>query len=237
VGMNQMIQHLQWDSVFFENKIGKIDFNKNTNLNELLNTAKNTGYQLIYGFCNENLFVEENILNHFNGKLVDRKVLFEKIAEKTKEQTVAVSEYNDDLITPELETLAYESGRYSRFYLDDNFSKEEFYKMYKIWIENSIKRQIADHVFVVEENNQIIGMVTLKIGEEKGEIGLMAISPDAQGKGYGRALLSVCEKQLKTNNILKLEVPTQLNNKNACMFYEKCGFSIKSITNIYHFWL
>ena len=34
-----------------------------------------------------------------------------------------------------------------------------------------------------------------------------------------------------------IEVPTQYDNKQACRFYEACGFQIKSITNIYHFWL
>ena len=34
-----------------------------------------------------------------------------------------------------------------------------------------------------------------------------------------------------------IEVPTQYDNKQACRFYEVCGFQVKSITNIYHFWL
>jgi dTDP-4-amino-4,6-dideoxy-D-galactose acyltransferase len=43
--------------------------------------------------------------------------------------------------------------------------------------------------------------------------------------------------KLIESNIFTLEVPTQLDNIQACRFYEKCGFQIKEIKNIYHFWL
>ena len=80
-------------------------------------------------------------------------------------------------------------------------------------------------------------MVTLKIDKEKGHIGLIAVSPDTQGKGYGKALIDSCENELLNKGYYKLEVSTQIDNKQACLFYEKCGFKIKDITNIYHFWL
>ena len=80
-------------------------------------------------------------------------------------------------------------------------------------------------------------MATLKITADKGVIGLIAVSPLSQGKGYGHILNDACCNELIMRNINTIEVATQKDNKSACRFYEKCGFSVQSVTNIYHFWL
>ena len=78
---------------------------------------------------------------------------------------------------------------------------------------------------------------TIKITDGKGVIGLIAVSPLSQGKGYGQILNDACCNELSQLNIKILEVATQMDNAGACRFYEKCGFSVQSVTNIYHFWL
>ena len=234
---NRKIEYLSWDSDFFNKKIGRILTENTDNLTQILEDAKSANYQLVYVFGNKDFFVAEEILTQFSGKLIDRKVSFEKNIENAQERPVFISEYTSNELTAELEELAYISGEYSRFKLDKKFETNDFYRMYKIWIENSVKRKIADNVFVAKENDTIKGMVTLKVGKEKGQIGLIAVSPDTQGKGYGKALISACENELLSKEVYKLEVPTQIDNQQACLFYEKCGFQVKDITNIYHFWL
>ena len=234
---SEKIQYLAWDSDFFKIKTGRIWIANSDHLAFLLKEAKNTNYQLIYVFGNKDFFVGNDILMQFNGKLVDKKVLFEKEVENKKQFTVVVSEYTHDELIAELAELAYISGEFSRFKLDKNFQKDDFYRMYTIWIDHSVKRKIADNVFVVKENGKIKGMVTLKNEDKIGQIGLIAVAPDTQGKGYGKALISACEKELHKKGIVKMNVTTQLDNIQACQFYGKCGFHIKDITNIYHFWL
>jgi ribosomal protein S18 acetylase RimI-like enzyme len=235
--MNSEIQYLKWDSGFFEKKIGRIDIENNDDLKTLLNVAKNADYQLVYVFGNEVFYAEEEILRKFNGHLADRKVVYHKEIKTITETPIFVFEYENNILTSELEELAYQSGEYSRFKLDKNFGEEVFYSMYKTWMEKSVKKQMADHVFVIKENELIKAMITLKTDAGNGDIGLFAVSSDVQGKGYGKALVVACEKELLSKNIAKLKFPTQLANKNACSFYEKYGFTIHSITNIYHFWL
>ena len=234
--IDNKIEYLAWDSDFFQKKIGQVSVDNSDNIINILEEAKKTGFQLIYLFGNSNFFVDKEILKQFNGKLVDIKVLFEKNLDINKIQTFVDLEYKSNILTSDLEQLAYISGEYSRFKLDKNFQKDDFYRMYKIWIENSVKHKIADKVFVVKENDEIKGMVTLKIYSTRGHIGLLAIAPDSQGKGYGKMLISACENELLRKGIFKLEVPTQLHNS-AIKFYEKCDFLIEKVTNIYHFWL
>jgi dTDP-4-amino-4,6-dideoxy-D-galactose acyltransferase len=234
---NEKIKYLIWDSDFFKKKIGQISVGNSDNLVSILQKIKEVNYQLIYVSGNKDFFINDDILKQFNGKLVGKKVLFEKNLESKKEQTSFVTEYTSDELIFDLEQLAYISGKYSRFKLDKNFLKEDFCRMYRTWIENSVKHKIADKVFVTKEKDSIKGMVTLKIDDEKGYIGLIAVSTSMQGKGYGKALISACENELLHRGVFKLEIPTHADNIQACKFYEKCGFELKQISNIYHFWL
>ena len=234
---NEQIEYLSWDSDFFEKKIGRIYANQISNLDNILSEAQRANYQLVYVFGDKDYFIDDNILKRFSGHLADRKVLYEKKTIGTKENLSFISEYKEDGLVPELEQLAYDSGKFSRFKRDKNFRKDDFYRMYKIWMENSVKKQMADNIFVVIENGIVKGMVTLKIKNEKGHIGLIAVSPDVHGKGYGKALINACENKLFANGILSIDVPTQADNISACKFYEKCGFQLKDINNIYHFWI
>jgi len=234
--IDNKIEYLPWDSDFFQKKIGQVFVDNSDNIINILEKAKKTNFQLIYLFGNNNFFVDKEVLKQFNGKLVDIKVLFGKNLDINKNQTFVDLEYKSNILTFDLEQLAYISGEYSRFKLDNNFQKDDFYRMYKIWIENSVKHKIADKVFVIKENDAIKGMITLKILNTKGHIGLIATALDSQGKGYGKMLISACENELVSRGIFKLEVPTQLHNS-AIKFYEKCDFLIEKVTNIYHFWL
>jgi dTDP-4-amino-4,6-dideoxy-D-galactose acyltransferase len=232
---NSKIEYMAWDSDFFNKKIGRIFVENSTDLGELLSCAQQQNYKLIYVFGASDYFPEEKNLEKFDGKLVDRKVLYEKHLIKVLPISNDIEKYEKSKLTLELETLAYLSGEFSRFRLDENFDDEDFYRMYKTWIEKSLTKQMADNVFVVLQNGIHKGLATLKINKETGYIGLIAVAPDMQGNGYGRKLLYACEKELFAQNIFLLEVSTQLNNIQACCFYEKCGFVIKSVTNIYHF--
>ena len=201
-----------------------------------MKSAKKDGYDLIYVLGSNNLCFPSDILSKFGGKLVDRKVQYtKKITNITSENIV--SEYDSLELSKPLEQLAYESGIYSRFRIDDQFQETDFYRLYKEWITKSVERKIADKVYVIKEDNAVCGMATLKIDTNKGEIGLIAVSDLHQGKGYGKLLINACCNELKRQDIDTIEVPTQFANKNARLFYGKCGFSVKSITNVYHFWL
>ena len=80
-------------------------------------------------------------------------------------------------------------------------------------------------------------MVTLKIKDKTAHIGLITTLPCYQGKGLGRQLINRCVATAIENKCSRLEVATQFDNKQACLFYQVCGFNLLSITNIYHFWL
>lgn len=228
---------LRWDSDFFNKKIGRIEVKSDyVNLVENLEKAFKKQYDLVYVFGNKNTDIPNQILEKFNGKLVDRKITFAaQIEDLQTKNTVGIKEFeekNGNL----LYNLAYLSGQYSRFRLDKNLEIENFKRLYREWVDKSVSHQIAKKVFIYEENGQTKGMITLGVKEKVANIGLIAVDEALHGKGIGMSLIDACVRYCKAENIITLDVPTQLDNAQACKFYEKCGFTEKSVQNIYHFW-
>ncbi len=114
------LEYLQWDSEFFNRKIGRIIYNEpeEKNLKNFIKKAKSEHYQLLYVFSPENLYISESILAEFSGKLVDRKVLyFQNLMNERQEHDLdMVIEYPETEISEDLQSLAYLSGAHSRFF-------------------------------------------------------------------------------------------------------------------------
>lgn len=233
------IEYLTWDSKFFQKKIGRviIDFEKRKMVSSLLEESSYRNYQLIYLYSPEYLFLENDILERFHGKFIDEKIIYRLNFQDDPCLSNEVEEYTSFELTNGLEELAYLSGTYSRFLTDKNFASGDFYKLYHLWITKSIQKEMADKIYIVRESGKIVGMVTLKKVNNVGKIGLIATFENVHGKGYGRKLIEACKKSLADDLIYNLDVTTQKANQQACLFYEKCGFSKISINNVYHFWL
>jgi dTDP-4-amino-4,6-dideoxy-D-galactose acyltransferase len=215
------VEYLPWDSEFFGFKVGRV------NISDYFSVSS-CGYRLIYGFSS----FEVNIKN---GRLVDRKVTFcASVGEKRDACLSIIPAY---IVTPKLYSLALQSGHYSRFKVDDTFPQGAFERMYSLWMERSINREIAKDVLMYEENGEEIGFVTL--GEKNGrlDIGLLAVDELHRSKGVGAKLIDAAVNAAKEWGYSEIQVVTQLDNSRACEFYEKCGFKKVSVEYIYHIWV
>lgn len=234
------LEHIEWDSHFFDLEIGRIICNNNVDESELkatINIAKQN-YSLLYVVTPENNELNIKFVTDNGGKLVDKKIVYMlDIGDNNIESYSNIYDITGDKLNDNLLELTYLSGQYSRFLLDKQMPVNAFERLYQEWIEKSLSRELADKVFVYSEDDKILGFITIRIKENIGEIGLIAVSELVQGKRIGSKLIDTCINYLKQNSINQLTVPTQLPNNLACKFYEKYGFKKLSITNIYHFWL
>lgn len=230
------IEYLQWDSGFFNKKIGRVNVaaGEIVAVEALLAEARQMDYRLLYIFSYNELKTAGHSTEVPRPVLVDRKIVYDKVISDADRSNNSLPEYTGLKPAKELEELAYLSGGFSRFRLDANFTDDDFRRLYGVWISKSVSKEMADHVFVAEESGRAVGMVTLKEYEGTGHIGLIAVSSEVQGKGYGKMLINTCFNTLLDRGLNYIEVPTQMANIPACRFYEKCGFSVKSITHIYH---
>jgi putative wavS protein len=223
------IKYLQWDSDFFNKKIGELS------PNEAIKVPFNLtqDYDLIIIKKNQDFSCE---IDGYEKTFEETKILFEKKLSFDNINEIIIEDTDFQNKPPEdFYDLAYESGKYSRFKLDLNL-KNKFQDIYKKWVDNSLNKTFAEKVFYIHSEDTINGFVTLQRDGNTAKIGLIAVNPNFQGKGIGTKLLQAAEYYAIKNNMDKMLIPTQKENILACNFYKKNGYSVKEETIIKHYW-
>ena len=226
-----MINYLDWDSNFFEKKIGEFSISSEDDLN-----LECVEFDLVYVKQKEDFHVE---IPNFKQSYSENKVVYSKKLSKSQiglELNPIVSTFDVDFNIDVIYDLAFESGKHSRFKIDPNFTESGFKSLYKIWVDNSLKKEFADDLLLYLHDDVVCGFASYKIFENFATIGLIAVNPKIQGKGIGTKLLKTIENKLVELNICELRIPTQLQNVQACHFYSKLGYTIIDTTIIKHFW-
>ncbi len=237
--MSRSFEILQWDSNFFGFKVAKMgnSFCVET-LQETLAELRAENVKLAYCFVAPDDFERNEALNNAGGKLVDQKVKYciEK-ASLTEASKANVIHFEGSQPTPEMFEIALQTSEHSRFRIDKGFGHDTCNRLYQQWITNSVKGQFDDTVFVYTRNDEILGLVSLKLTPKAGKIGLLGVDKNARGLKVGTALLNQAISFTKQSGIDKLEVYTQKANKAACEFYEKNSLKSCEQINVYHLWL
>lgn len=221
------VNRLAWDSDFFNLEVGDFDLADST-------IPDCTDFDLIYVKSENKIDFE---INSFVKTYTETKIIFRKDLNKLNQQDNSIFESSQiDFSIADVNQLAYESGKYSRFQLDHKMNQKKFFEMYDLWVVNSLNKKFADGLYLFVEEAKAVGFVTYKISDRFATIGLIAVSPNHQGKGIGKKLLQRVENELLKANIFELRIPTQEANKQACFFYEKLGYKKFEVININHFW-
>jgi dTDP-4-amino-4,6-dideoxy-D-galactose acyltransferase len=228
--MKSLIHKLDWDSDFFNQKIGEIILDNDVEINDVLD------FDLIV--IKQKQDYKLSILA-YQETFQEVKITFSKIISQNSlifENSVLDSDMKP-INEKDLFSLAYESGKHSRFLLDTHFEHEDFKRLYEQWIINSLNKKFADKVFYLKKDDNISGFVTIKKhNSTTASIGLVAISENMQGMGFGSVLLQMAEDYCVKENIKELRIPTQKTNLQACKFYSKMGYEIIENLTIKHFW-
>jgi dTDP-4-amino-4,6-dideoxy-D-galactose acyltransferase len=237
---------LEWDSNFFGFTVAKImpPRMRKDELVDTLAAMKADGVTLAYWAADPEDEESQACAQASNAFLADRKVTFiissqeiQAVAESPTGSDLPVEEYLDLVSTPELEDLALQAGLFSRFKIDPRIPENKFTELYKIWINRSVAREIAATVFVVRRDGKIAGMVTVGGKNGRADIGLIAVDASLRGRNAGTALVKAAQNWGVRMGFSFAQVVTQGGNEPACRFYEKCGYKVDKVENIYHFWI
>ncbi|PIQ19721.1 MAG: hypothetical protein COW65_19155, partial [Cytophagales bacterium CG18_big_fil_WC_8_21_14_2_50_42_9] len=72
--------------------------------------------------------------------------------------------------------LALQSGAYSRFAMDPNFTNQEFTRLYTAWITRIVAKEIPEELWVsINPENKLAGFVTVGYDQEEAYMGLIAV--------------------------------------------------------------
>ena len=96
--------------------------------------------------------------------------------------------------------------------------KDDFNKVFNI--EEDLKKDYV-HIYVYEENNQILGFLHTEYHFEITDIVNIAVDINNQNKGIGYKLIDYLLNNTESKKIM-LEV--RESNTNAISLYNKCGF-------------
>jgi dTDP-4-amino-4,6-dideoxy-D-galactose acyltransferase len=149
---------------------------------------------------------------------------------------------------PELRRIAAASHQDSRFYADPHFDRARCDELYATWIEKSCRGAVSDTahpedtVLVPETaDGRAAGYISCLLrpgagGEAEGEIGLLAVGAEAQGRGMGGALVGAALRWFVERGAARVRDVTQGRNARAQRLYQTHGLLTHSIGLWFHRW-
>ena len=241
-GDTEMHYHiLDWDTQFFGIRVAKISsaIREWEQMKEILSQMGKNDVKLAYWASYRE--IAERDAETVGGRLVDKKTTFGMELRTLKLDdfipTDMVEVWKPSMPTNDLELLAVQSSKYSRFSVDPNVPNGKSKELYKIWLRKSLYKELADEVLVIRENENVVGMATLGEKNGKGDIGLIAVEERCRGRKFGEMLVRAAQIWFITNGYKFGQVVTQAENTPSCNLYKKCGYSVEKVEYFYHFWL
>lgn len=231
--MEYKFRRLEWDSNFFGFSVGNLEGAVNE---RVLMEIHSKNIDLVY-YSSPTLINDKLKQNgYFNLQLVDSKVPLIKKLLDDKEMHPKVSFYQGSEVNEELIALAQHAGGNTRFKKDTNIPDEKYKMLFTIWIERSVKREIADHILVYKDNEQIVGFAVIDLRLSGPYVSLLAVDLNFEGKGVAFALMRSVEKILSDRGFTEVHGATQLDNRKALIVYERYGLVRQPVNYVYHFW-
>ncbi len=238
-----LFQILDWDSAFFGMPVARILPRRlpAPELAPALAGMKERGVALAYWASDPDDAASQQAARSCGGFLADRKTTYlidlDGDAATVPDGDWATEEYAEARPNGELESLALQAGAHSRFRIDPRMPDGKFDALYRLWIEKSVNRTIADAVLVVRHSGGIVGMVTLGKKDGRGDIGLIAVDARMRGRNIGVSLVRGALEWTRGRGLRYGQVVTQGENAAACRLYERCGYRVEKVENVYHFWI
>ena len=119
-----------------------------------------------------------------------------------------------------------------RYLVDPTIPREVGMRAYETWASNAVGGRLGDAALGVRDEGGLAGFVTLSLDREAervadvriASVGLIAVRPDAQGRGVGRALMRSALAWCADERVATLTVGTQTSNVPAQRLYTGLGF-------------
>ena len=95
------------------------------------------------------------------------------------------------------------------------------------------KLEIQPEMFIVGVLNEEL-VATAMAGYEghRGWVNYLAVAPEHQGKGFGRAIMAEAEKLLEQAGCPKVNVQVRGTNGSAIDFYRRIGYRIEDVVGL-----
>ena len=232
----------EWDSAFFGASIAQITGRRATKdaLAQAIEQAHKASVDCLYFLADADDLATVRAAEATGFALMDVRLTLECAIEGTEDdgglgdESIRPARAED---LPQLTALARVSHRNTRFHVDPRFDPVRSDDLYAVWIERSVKGELADAVWVADVDEAPRGYVTATRGVSAASIGLVAVDAPYRGRGYGDRLLQAVKGWSRAEGVSRLSVVTQGRSGPAVRFYERAGFTVSAVEFWYHRWL
>jgi RimJ/RimL family protein N-acetyltransferase len=227
-----------WDSEFFGVTIGEAHLRACHDLGEIDRSAREQGIRCVYLLVGGGDLASVTAAERDGFSLTGIRLTCALEPQSTRhtsppgDSRVAIRAARAGDVH-ELERIAANAHRETRFYADAHFPRETCDRLYRTWIRRSCEGW-ADGVFVADDEGRPVGYVTVhKRAEGPSSIGLFGVAPDARGRGVGGALLQAAVAWFDAEQLHEVVVMTQAQSVGAVRAYQRAGFAVAEV----HVWL
>jgi dTDP-4-amino-4,6-dideoxy-D-galactose acyltransferase len=219
------IELLEWDSDFFNKRIGQLNFEQNATMIE-----NGHGFDLIQAKVLVTNYQQINLLNQLNFKLVEGEIDFSiDINIENKDSNSVNIQLATTSDVQQIKAIVDNSFTASR-YRAPWFNEQQRNRFYQLWAEKAVLGTFDDICILIKDDKNIKGFVTLRFTDNTARIGLICVNSNYQGQGIATTLLKQAMVYSQTKNCKQLYVATQLANSSAIALYTKSGFAINTMS-------
>jgi len=246
---------LAWDTEHFGFQVARLRAlgMSTEQIEASIGEARRSGIEMLVVSVDARQQLSDTLLARFDGLLADDKVTFTRcLADASSALTtelvarsaggcddILIEPFDGSAATPQLIELSIASGEYSRFRIDARFPRRAFEDLYRLWIERSVRHELADVVLVARmagRREPLLGMITVSVKDAIGSIGLVAVTAESRGRGIGTRLIDAAHTEMLKRGAKSASVVTQAINEPACRSYRRAGYKLTTTERIYHFW-
>jgi len=175
------------------------------------------------------------LLGRMGFYLVDTNVQFESnLSDRGQDLSYRKARSADPGDVEEVAEIAATSFAYSRFHLDPLIDNSIANQIKADWARNYFCGTRGDGMMVAEEAGKVVGFLQYLIRGNTMIIDLIAVLPEVQGQGWGRALIQGVEDIAVKQGCCLARVGTQVANCGSVRCYESLGYRFSEASYIYH---
>lgn len=237
---------LEWDTQFFGRRIGSVEGNTLTpeRMHDVLQWAAEMDVDCLYFLANTDhpptiRLAEQNGFLFQSVRTVVERPLdnLEALTLPPLDDLVMRAGQPADLDA--LRPVARHAYNWTRFFNDPCFPEEKCEELYDIWLTKSVNHEMADHVVVAEYRGQPVGYMTCRLAQDgttEGTFQLLGVNEESRGIKIGQRTIVEAMHWLAGQGMTKVSLATQGHNVPVIRFYERLGFTTRSIQFWYHKW-
>lgn len=237
--MSTLPQRLDWDSTFFGFPIARLEGRElsPTDLARASTWCSEQRIACLYLRTDAEDVVSLRHAAAAGFRFVDVRVTLDAdLAELSAPAGRAATRAARPEDVPSLRAIAAISHTNSRFYADGRFARERCDELYATWIEKSVGGW-AQAVLVAEHAGAAAGYCSIHVrAGGLGEIGLVGVAREAQGRGLGRQLVGDALRWMREHGLERVRVVTQGQNVAAQRLYQACGLRTCLVEYWHHRW-